>query len=227
MKNYELYVRRYNRYSLMLATGASIGFCCLLLLARVVHTGSWRYVFLVWNLFLASIPYFIASRLHARQDGVSAPALALWLTAWLLFFPNAPYIITDLFHLVPREVPLWFDLLLLVSFAWNGLMLGFFSLIDAQEIVSRRFGEAKGWLFSAASIVLCSFGIYLGRYLRWNSWDVLSNPLLLLRDIAEPLLHPSAHLQTYGLTFSFSGFLFFSYYMLRQLTSMHSNRSGS
>ena len=120
------------------------------------------------------------------------------------FSPNAPYIITDLFHLEPRAgVPLWYDLALIFSSAWNGLMLAYASLLTMQTLVRRRFGTLSGWAFVSTALLLSSFGIYLGRYLRFNSWDVLTNPLTLFYDILNQFLNPTHHLRTWGITVVF------------------------
>ena len=127
---------------------------------------------------------------------------------WLLFFPNSPYILTDLFHLATRSgMPKWFDLLMLLSFAWTGLVMGIFSLMDIQSVVTRRYSEILAWFCSVVFIVLGSFGIYLGRYLRWNSWDIVTTPQPLIRDIYHIVVDPLNHPGTVGITLVFSAFL--------------------
>jgi uncharacterized membrane protein len=138
--------------------------------------------------------------------------------AWLLFFPNAPYILTDLFHLDNRPgVPLWYDLALILSCAWNGLMLAYASLADMQQLVQQRLGTGIGWAFATVALLLSSFGIYLGRYLRFNSWDVLTNPLTLFYDIVGRLLHPFSFPGTWGVTLVFGLFLLVGYSTVRVL----------
>ena len=115
---------------------------------------------------------------------------------WLLFLPNAPYLLTDLVHLGPvREAPFWFDVLLLASFAINGLLLGFAALAMVQQVVVRRFGSRWGWALALGALGLCGYGIYLGRFLRWNSWDALDSPGMLVRQVStltDPLSQPTA-----------------------------------
>jgi len=137
--------------------------------------------------------------------------------SWLVFFSNAPYIITDLFHLRQRSVPLWFDLMVILSFAWNGLLLGYFSMMNIQEVVEERMSKTVGWLMVVGAFFLSGFGIYLGRYLRFNSWDVISNPQPLISDITHRILHPLQHISTYGVTIIYASFFILSYVGLKMM----------
>jgi uncharacterized membrane protein len=190
---------------------------------RVDYTSKVTFVFLLWNIFLAIIPYAISTLLVLFHEKIKNRwVLIIPFICWLCFFPNAPYILTDLFHLKPRTgVPYWYDLALILFFAWNGLMLGYASLIDMQNILTQHFNRWIGWTIAIASLVLGSFGIYLGRYLRWNSWDVISEPKGLLHDIAVRALDPMSHPQTYGVTFIFSAFLVLGYLLIFQFTQAH------
>jgi uncharacterized membrane protein len=176
--------------ALVLASAASAA----LVTARVVHTGRLTYAFLVYNLALAWIPLGFAAATHALAGLASrsaAVAAAGCAGAWLLFFPNAPYLLTDLMHLrVQSNRLLWFDVIALPSFAWTGLALGFVSLFLMQGVVAERVGRLWSWVFAAGSIGACAFGIYLGRYRRWNSWDVLFEPLGVARDVLGLAVHP-------------------------------------
>ena len=143
------------------------------------------YQFLLWNLLLAWIPAasaLAAHRFHGREPRADF-LFGLSTLAWFLFFPNAPYIVTDFVHLEHRPpVPLWYDLLMIASFAWTGLCLGYLSLYLMQEIARVRFGRGTSWLFAVGMLGLGSAGVYAGRMLRWNSWDVLRHPSSLLRE---------------------------------------------
>ncbi|OUJ72752.1 hypothetical protein BXP70_17385 [Hymenobacter crusticola] len=210
----------------MLVLGASLALSLALITARVFVTHRLTFVFLLWNLFLALIPFGISTMLGVAAGPVRRRLLLPVGAVWLLFFPNAPYILTDLFHLEPRPgVPYWYDLGLILSCAWNGLMLAYASLLEMQRLVQRRLNTALGWAFVMTALVLSSFGIYLGRYLRWNSWDVLTNPLMLFYDILDRVLHPFAYPRTYGVTVLFSVFLLLGYITIRQLGRM-SNDDG-
>ncbi len=195
--------------------GLSVLFGLLLIAARFWHTGEPFFGFLVWNLFLATIPLGVSRLLKRREAHLGAWPLLALVGVWLLFFPNAPYILTDLFHLGPRHrIPLWYDLVVFLTFAWNGLVLGFLSLYQVQGVLRRRFGPAFGWLCALAALFLGSFGIYIGRYLRWNSWDVLASPFALWNDLLPRLLDPLSHPGTWGMTVVFTVFLLLCYLML-------------
>jgi uncharacterized membrane protein len=177
---------------------ALIAWCGALLFARIMRSHSGSYTFLVWNLFLAIIPA-VAAMWFARAK--STAMQIVWFAIWLLFLPNAPYILTDFVHLHPRPgVPLWFDIALLLSFAGTGLLLGYSSLSDVQAVIARRFGHAASWAAALAALLLSGFGIYLGRVLRWNSWDAFSDPLTIASSIARGAVDPLAHPRTIVVT---------------------------
>jgi uncharacterized membrane protein len=223
MKNLFLLLKQKNRLNLLVLFFLTTALCITLVVLRVRYTSRITFVFLLWNIFLALIPYAISTLLILYNERIRNRWFLLApFAAWLCFFPNAPYILTDLFHLKQRTgVPFWYDLALILFFAWNGLMLGYASLLDMQSVVTRHFNRGAGWLVAIGSLVLGSFGIYLGRYLRWNSWDVLSSPRGLLRDIYVRVLDPMDHPQTYGVTLIFSLFLVVGYLLIFQLTQTH------
>lgn len=159
---------------------------CELLLVRMVMTGSSTFLFLIWNLFLAWIPFVISIYiLHKRHHFLAKPIAYLALAAiWLVFLPNAPYIITDLIHLKHRAgVPIWFDAIMLLSFALNGLQIGLFSLSHIHVTLFQVFGKKFEWLLVSGILYLTSFGVFLGRVLRWNSWDLVTNPISVIKDV--------------------------------------------
>lgn len=197
-----------------LLSGASV-LCILLFRIRTSLSDSMDYAFLVWNLFLAWIPlgmaYIVSSAKKRRYVLITVPLAA---ALWLLFFPNAPYILTDLQHLShPRAgVPLWFDMLMINWFAWTGLLLGIFSLFLMHDIVRRLLGRIAGWIFVILVSALSGLGIYMGRFLRWNSWDILFRPLELLQELIQYALHPG--MQSIVFISVFSAFFTFIYVML-------------
>lgn len=145
------------------------------------------FVFLLWNLFLAWIPYLMAlkaERLHRR--GAGKFRVSLVLLVWLAFLPNAPYIITDFVHFrhLP-PVPFWFDLTLFFATACLGLILGLLSMYEVHQILKRWFSDVFAAFLILFFMGLCGFGVWLGRFQRWNSWDIVTRPEALFRDIAE------------------------------------------
>ena len=198
-----------------LAFGLLLSWCFAMLVFRVFWSGTVSYVFLIWNLFLALIPAAAAEML-ARAAAERRASQWMWGAAWLLFLPNAPYIATDFLHLRARpHVPLWYDVALLASCAITGLLLGYVSLLDVQRVVRERAGAAVAWLCACAALLLSAFGIYLGRFQRWNSWDILTEPWMLLADIADRVLNPLSHPRTVGVTAVYGGALVVGYLALR------------
>lgn len=176
---------------LLLSVGFSIGLCCV----RVGYTGKTLFLWLIWNLFLAYVPYLISKSMIQKVAWIEHTGKCVLLfIVWLLFIPNAFYIITDLFHLQERGyIPLWFDLALIFSFAWNGLLLGILSVRQMEKIFVLKTGYKSEALFILPIMFLNAFGIYLGRYLRYNSWDVVSNPFGLAEDMLYLFVHPLRH----------------------------------
>ena len=183
--------------------------CCgALITVRMMVSGTAAYDFLSWNLGLAALPLILSETMIRSKTWIAA----LLFPAWLLLFPNAPYVLTDLFHLKPKsQIPLWYDLLLLLSCGGLSFFMGLISMKQVHDIVARTLGALSGWIMVVVSMFATGFGIYLGRYLRWNSWDVITNPLPLFSDIAGRLLHPLLHLDVYGVTVGFGAFLILAY----------------
>lgn len=191
--------------------------CGALLLFRSARTGSLALGFLAWNLFLAAVPA-VAAWLFARAMGKNSSMVERvgWFALWLIFLPNAPYIITDFVHLTPQPgIPLWYDIALFVSCAGTGLLLGYTSIADVQFVIARRFSTLVGWLLVLAAILLSGFGIYLGRFLRWNSWDTVTSPRQLSVEIADRVMNPLSNPQTVGVTVVYGVGLFLGYVALR------------
>ena len=179
------------------------------------------FFFLIWNLFLAWIPYWIALTLDLITRLKKTPSVFLMLfivSMWLIFFPNAPYIITDLLHLRDRQVvPHWYDLMLIVSFAWTGLMLGYCSLFEVQRFLERRFKAWVVWIITFGTIWLGGFGVYMGRFQRWNSWDAMTHPFAVVKQQAHVLANPFDYLNTLGMAIVLSGFLMIGYMTLNAM----------
>lgn len=175
-----------------------------------LHSHRWMYLFLVWNLFLAWIPFLLS--IIAKNNYFAKTRYFfnfLWFTIWLLFFPNALYIITDFIHLRPRSgIPYWFDIMILFSFSITALLLGLQSLKNIIDIITQKYKSPKLSYAPYFLLFLGSIGVYLGRFQRWNSWDIINRPLLIFKDIISLFLQPQHHFNQLGIIFSLT--LFFS-----------------
>ncbi len=191
-------------------------FCFMLLALRVYMSGSYNFKFLIWNWVLAVIPLILSLVISALNNNKSMNVLSFIILGimWLLFFPNAPYLITDISHLKERAViPLWFDTLMLFSFAFTGLISGMVSLFYVHQHFMKYFGSKLSWFLIYIVSILSSYGIYLGKFLRWNSWDILTNTGLLFNDIFLNLFRAKAIL----LTGVFTSFMIASYFIVYAL----------
>ncbi len=194
----------------------SICFTMLLLITRVVYSNTGSYLFYAWNLFLAIIPLYFSRKLYS-YDAIKWAALFL-IAGWLLFFPNAPYLITDIFHFHQRgNVPLWYDLLLVLSASWNGLMAGFISLMQVDEFLSRFIAKKWQVFYISGFMFAASIGIYIGRFLRFNSWNVITKPRSLMRFGIEYIFIPQQHINAWAFSTICTVFLLFIYYTIKNL----------
>lgn len=200
-------------FNLSLALALFTGFCMVMLALRIYVSGSIIYAFLYWNLFLAVVPFLCSLVIYRFFNHERFSALfVLLLLVWLFFFPNAPYIVTDFLHLKQRaKIPYWYDVLLIFSFAYNGVILALASLRIVHIVLIEKIGGLLSWLFIGVTFFLTGFGVYLGRYLRWNSWDLIQDPLSLFNDIFIRFSDPMAHPKTFGLTFIIFWMMLLSY----------------
>lgn len=193
-------------------------FAVVLSFARFVIAGDLRYDFLIWNLFLAWVPLIFAWLLYARTPkGLSwSWANFSLFVVWLIFLPNAFYLITDFIHLRrTSQVDVVFDIMLFSTYAICGIILGLTSLYLVHTRAIKRFGQNAHYL-PVAVLLLCGFAIYLGRYLRWNSWDIITNPFGLLFDVSSSVIDPVNHSLTFVTTLLFYSFLGLLYFVLWQ-----------
>jgi len=210
-----------NRLNEVLFMGGLSLFCFLLTILRYSYSDTKAFLFLNWNLFLAFIPWLLTTWVIIQPKIQQYKiVVGLIICFWLLFFPNAPYILTDLFHLrLKLSMPVWFDLVLILSFAWTGILFGFLSLWDIERVLSKFLKRKYISTISIFLLFLSSFGVYLGRYLRWNSWDIIQNPFELAFDISDRFLNPFAHSRTWGMTIFmglFLGILYFSFKFIKK-----------
>jgi len=184
---------------LLFSSGVSV----LLFIARAISQQSSNFWYLNWNLVLAWLPmvfsYFLVQYLIT---GMWLTWKGLGLTfLWLIFLPNSFYIATDFIHLQESSSgTLLFDTALILSFTLNGFLLGYLSVYSMHQLLLHRMRARTAHWMIAGVFLLCSFAIYLGRYLRWNTWDIISNPLGLVFDVSERFINPTSHEQTFRTT---------------------------
>ena len=213
-----------NRYSI--AVFVLLNLACLivilLVVARVAYSDTGRHTGLVWNLFLAWIPFMLAYFAHLVSWRRSSLYLVIPVIAflWLIFFPNAPYMLTDLQDLARRsfDAPLWYDVIIVVWASWTGMLLGVISLYLMQDIIIRTFGRVTGWIFVFVISALSSFGIYIGRFVRLNSWDILQNPTEVAQEILGLVIDPSRRLAAF--TILYTSFFLFVFLLLYSFSHM-------
>jgi uncharacterized membrane protein len=220
-----------NRYSIAVFVLLNLGclIVIMLVVARVAYSDTGRHIGLVWNLFLAWIPFMLAYFAHLVSWRKSTLYLVIPVIAflWLIFFPNAPYMLTDLQDLARRsfDAPLWYDVIIVVWASWTGMLLGVISLYLMQDIIIRTFGRMTGWIFVFVISALSSFGIYIGRFVRLNSWDILQNPTEVAQEILGLVIEPSRRLAAftvlYTIFFLFVFLLLYSFsHMLREQSTL-------
>lgn len=191
-------------------------FCLALLAYRIHWSGRTSFYFLSWNLALASIPLvFALAALGLSRMRWTTPSL-LMLVPWLLFLPNAPYILTDLLHLQVRApIPLWYDMIMLLAFALTGLLLGYLSMVCVERVLQPVFKRPVITVFHGAVLFLCGFGIYLGRFLRWNSWEIATRPKSFIHVVGDRFLDPIGHGKTWAVTLLIGTLLVIMYALVR------------
>jgi len=188
--------------ALLFSNTVSVGF----LLVKFISSGSWDYSFLLWNLILAWLPLFFAATL------VNSLYQRRWLSwqnvilsfLWLVFLPNSFYLASDLVHLrTSTSANVLFDVVMLLSFSFNGFLTGMISLYLVHRELYKRFWAQQTHLLITCVLLASSFAIYLGRNLRWNTWDVFVNPAGLLFYVSDRIIDPAAHPQAFSTTLGF------------------------
>ena len=204
---------------------ALVAWCVSLLAVRFWYAGNTTYGFMAWNMILALIPlagavwFRAAMRRHSLVFEVTAFAL------WLAFLPNAPYMVTDLVHLTNLPpVPLWYDIAVFGSYAATGVLIGYASVAIVQRVIAERFGRVVGYAVAVVSLLLCGFGIYLGRVLHWNSWDVVTAPALLAGQISSRVLDPIDNHSAWAVSAIYGVGLVLGYLALRGVASAFHDR---
>jgi uncharacterized membrane protein len=194
----------------------SLLWCVVFLLYSVYFYADGLALGLLWNLFLAALPLAFGAAFHSFIDYRKWIFAGLFFVLWLLFLPNSHYILTDLIHIKKRpESQLWFKLVLILFCAAAGALMGYVSLMNVQGVIEKLWGKRIGWLFAISALMLCGFGIYVGRFLRWNSWDLLTNPLHLIRNTLPFFVDPAPHPHPITVTLICGAGLILGYLALR------------
>jgi uncharacterized membrane protein len=221
----------FRHQALLIATMVLCSVVSLALIGfRMAKTGETTYSSLIWNLFLAWIPAglaLIAYNIYRKPSCLGAAFVLPILPVWLLFFPNAPYLLTDIVHLRPLpEMFYWFDQILYLSFAFTGCYLGMISLLLMQSTIRRSIGTWLGWLFALVVLFLSGFGIYLGRFTRFNSWEVLTAPKPILKEMIDWVTHPKSNSETFLFAIVFSVFFASIYFVVVAIVNMGTREKG-
>lgn len=192
-----------------------IGFCMALIVIRLVRSESFFFLFLGWNLFLAVVPYLITqSAFFYGIHRIPKTIQFVLFTTWLLFLPNAPYLITDLVHLHSTySNQKWFDLFLVFVFALTGWLFGMLSLLDFYGFLKKRISRKIKSLVITGICFLTGYGLYLGRFLRFNSWDIAFKTRTLIVQVTASLTKP----HVWSMTLAFGTFLLLSFYLVKWL----------
>ena len=182
-------------------------------------------LFLVWNITLALIPYIITVYLKNDRN-LNKRKLLFWFGIWLLFLPNSAYLMTDLVHLKPsHDHWFWLDLMVLLSFTLSGLFLFFLSIKEMKYHLEQYFNLKRNTLITIVIIYLSAFGIYLGRFLRFNSWEIISNSSDLFSHIWILVSEPESHQNAWVFILVLGTFLLFGNWVFDQCYSSPSTKS--
>ncbi len=200
-----------------------VSLVCLALFAlRVAATESLRYWFVPENLFLAWVSLGLSLLLVAQlklRRWLSWRNMALTV-AWLIFLPNTWYVLTDFIHVYPTgEISELYDIVLMSSLTICGFALGFTSLYMVHKELLKRTSSARAGVLVALVLLISSFGIYLGRDLRWNAWDVVTDPSGLVIDVSDRVIDPLGHPRAFNVTGLFFVLLGTSYWAVWQAAS--------
>jgi uncharacterized membrane protein len=192
-------------------------FIGLLIAARIFFSGNMDYLFLAWNLFLAWLPYMISNGFGKMHLSHAWKQLLLFCT-WIILFPNALYIVTDLIHLEDETaIPKWFDTILIFTSSIVGLIMAFISLMRVENYLGKKYDKKLIKWMVGGILFLGSFGVYIGRFLRWNSWDIISNPVGLLKEVGHRFIYPLAYSRAWGITFILTTLFYLLYAGIKKM----------
>lgn len=185
-------------------------FSSVLIILRMFLFNSYSLKYIFWNIFLAFIPFVISYILLflLKQNRLNKIIFILGFVFWILFIPNAPYIVTDLIHIGEiRAVPVLYDVILLFCSALIGMLLGVHSIFHVEQILKIKFSQKIASIVIFTTIFFISFGIYIGRFLRFNSWDVFENPISFIKGIGEVFMNKTFMIESFFYTILFFFFI--------------------
>jgi uncharacterized membrane protein len=201
------------RVVLIVSVVATIGLTLVLGVTDPAPPPSYPTRFFVWNLVLAWIPVFFAA-------GFAVVRRRIWLIplglGWLAFLPNAPYLVTDLAHL-DGDVGLWRHVMQYGVAAWTGVTLGAVSLHLVRRRIELGFGAVAGWIAVVVSVGLCAIGVVIGRFQRYNSWDLVMQPGSVVATTLDWVRSPLAYVQPTGVALAVGAFFGLAYLTLWSL----------
>jgi len=210
-------LQRYGR-RFLLAIGTLSVACLTIWVIRVLLTGNTRFSFIISNLVLAWVSLVFAVLLvrGLQKDRWLSSRNILLSVLWLAFLPNTWYVLTDFIHIYPSgEISQLYDIVLISLLVFTGFAIGFASLFLIHRELMLRFSKAKSYAFIEAIVLVASFAIYLGRDLRWNSWDVIANPGLFV-NVSDSILDPFGNPRALNVTllfFTLISLLYFSFWL--------------
>lgn len=187
----------------VLAIGGLSALCIVFYAHRAVISRTFRFDFIFGNLALAWLGlifgWLLVQQL-TKTRWLSWQNLGLSIL-WLMFLPNTWYVLTDFLHVHPTgEVSELYDIVLISILVICGFALGFASLYLVHQEFRKRFSEQRSTLLVAGVIFVSSFSIYLGRVLRWNSWDVITNPSGVILNVSDRIIDPLGHQRAFNIT---------------------------
>jgi uncharacterized membrane protein len=200
-----------------LAVASFVSF--LIFILGVIHGHSWFYLFLYFNLGLAMVAPLLAlwlvSRLY-KSSWLNISNLLITLV-WLAFLPNSFYMLTDLIHAQSSiSFDLLFNIVLILSAALTALAAGYISVYMIHKALLKHVSPRSACLLIALVFAICSLGIYFGRYLRWNTWDIVVSPASLLFDLSDTFINPGTHPEVLVMTLTLFGLLTSGYLVIWQ-----------
>lgn len=204
-----------------------LGLALFLNILRIALFGNTSFVYMFWNIFLAFVPFFVSSLLlmytnsdqpgRGGKDNILKPLFIIGFIVWFVFLPNAPYVVTDFIHLGRiHGVPVMFDAFLLFAGASASLLMGFYSILHIEKILLLKFTKKITNIIILVIIFCASFGIYLGRYLRFNSWDLFVSHDSIITSIWKIFTESNNYANVYGYTLLFFIFIYVSYRAFRE-----------